>query len=435
MTVFEPLTRLCPTELRKFDQKKSFSEQILELTRILGLVYVATTAPSDIDFLQVSIPRVWFGFVPDESGKQQEAKGLVTYKWDSEHDIQVDHFTQSLVKTAKPGFRFLHIVIPHDPWSRLPSGKKYIKWASITEPTVGAFGELGELWGSDELMVQYGWQRYLLQLQYADRCLGQIIDRLESIGEFDRTLMVVVADHGMAFVPGQERRIPTNSTVADLMSVPLFIKQPGQADGRISDLNVETIDILPTIADIIQLPLLQSVDGESLLAGDYHERPRKTMEFGGEQAIVVNPEFAERFDYIDRMQAVFGTGSDDRLWDLNTIPELTGKETANCEIGPASQWNCKLEKGGEESDSTMPDFIPCYFVGSLQGPEIRTPVQIAVSLNGRIECTTRTSVNPSTTRQWTALLREELFHPDVNEIALFEIEKVNDSVVLHPIPH
>ena len=432
MTVFEPLTRLCPPELRVLDKKQSFREQLTELTFILAQVYLATTLPDDFDLLEIHIPRVWFGFVPDAPGVQIPSKGLIIYGWDNDHEIQIRHFADTLVKSTKPRMNFLHLVVPHDPWSHLPSGKEYIQNSRITETTAGAFGELGELWGPDELMVQYGWQRYLLQLQYTDRCLGRILDRLEAIDEFDRSLIVVVADHGMAFVAGQERRIPTNNTVADLMSVPLFIKLPAQKTGRTSDLNVETIDVLPTIADIIRLPLTDAVDGESLIAPDYHERPRKTMYFEGNQTIVVDPEFSQRFNYVDRMIAAFGTGGqDDRLWNLNTIPQLVGKEIASCEIGAGSNWNFELERGGEKYDPATPDYVPSYYLGSLVGPKINAPVQIAIAINGRIAATTRTSTNPRTPRQWTVLLREEFFTPAAYKVQLFEIEQLNGSYTLH----
>ena len=434
MTVFEPLTRLCPRELRVLEKHLSYTEQLSELTSILAQVYLATTFPDDFGLLQLRIPRIWFGFVPDESGLQVPSKGLIVYGWDAEHEMQIRHFTETLAKSNKPRFNFLHLVVPHDPWSHLPSGKAYIQGSRISERTAGAFGELGELWGPDELMVQSGWQRYLLQLQYADRCLGRILDRLEAINQFDRSLVIVVADHGMAFVPGQERRTPTNATVGDLMSVPLFIKLPEQKIGQTSDLNVETIDVLPTISDIIKLPLTDAVDGESLVNPNFHERPRKTMSIEGNQMIVVDPEFSQRFDYVHRMVAVFGTGGqDDRLWNLNTIPELAGKEIAASNIGPVSQWTVNLERGGEKYDAARPDFIPSYYLGSLEGPKIKSPVQIAIAINGRIAATTRTSTNPATPSEWTVLLREEFFTSEAYTTQLFEIDQINGSFTLHEL--
>ena len=432
MTVFEPITRLCPAELRQLDRTLSYWQQVRQLTGILVRVYANTSAPSELAFLQPKIPHSWFGIVPLESQDQTPTRGLVTYNWDSAHGTQIRHFIRCLQKSSKPGFSFLHIVIPHDPWSHLPSGKNYWVNSTIAEHTTGTVGNIGERWGSDELLVKQGWQRYLLQLQYADRCLGKIMDQLESINALDRSLMIVVADHGMAFIPSEERRTPSNKTFVDLMSVPLFIKLPGQVTGEITDRNVETIDVLPTIADILQLPLPGVVDGVSLEDSNTQERPRKSMYHESGQVMVVESGFPQRFSYVDRMLAAFGSGSqDDRLWSLDTIPELLGQKLTEFKIGDASLWSCQLKHGGGDLDPDWPDFVPCYFDGSLSGPTISQPIQIAIAVNGQIEGTTRSSTDPVMSNHMSALLHEEAFARDTNPVQLFEVERFGSTFVLH----
>ncbi|MEJ7591854.1 MAG: hypothetical protein WKF77_09915 [Planctomycetaceae bacterium] len=206
--------------------------------------------------------------------------------------------------------------------------------------------------------------------------------------------------------------------------------------GEISDRNVETIDVLPTIADIIQLPLPGRIDGTSLLKKDARERPRKTILNDSDLVTVMNPAFPERFAYVNRMVKLFGTGgSDDRLWTLDTIPELVGVQLAESKFGVVSRWNCQLVHGGEKMDPDYPDSVPCYLLGTLVGPKVTQPVQIAIALNGRIECTTRTSVDPGTLREWTALLRDDLFRTDTNRVQFYEVEQTSDSFVLHHIAY
>ena len=45
------------------------------------------------------------------------------------------------------------------------------------------------------------------------------------------------------------------------MRVPLFVKLPGQHVGQVSDRNVETIDVLPTVLDVIGAEQLPPFDG------------------------------------------------------------------------------------------------------------------------------------------------------------------------------
>jgi len=432
MTVFEPVTRLSPKELRQLDQTLSFTQQVWQLSGTLTRVYLNTSMPTEFECLQPKIPNSWFGIVEEGALHELSSRGLVTYSWDAEHGLQVAHFVRCLQKTEKPGFHFLHIVIPHDPWSHLPSGKDYSVNSRISEQTVGTTGEIGEYWAADELFVKQGWQRYLLQLQYADRCLGQIIDQLESIDEFERSLMIVVADHGMAFIPSQERRKPVSENLPDLMSVPLFIKLPGQAAGEITDRNVETIDVLPTIADVLQMQLPSIVDGASLVDQNTKERPRKSMYCDGSEVMVINPDFPQRFSYVDRMLATFGSGSqDDRLWSLDTIPELVGRQLTEFKSGDPSPWKCNLEHGGGDLTPRWPNFVPSYFTGHLTGPKISQPVQIAIAVNGRIGGTTRTGTNSDMSGSMGALLREEVFAERPNVVQLFEVERSGDTFVLH----
>ena len=105
-------------------------------------------------------------------------------------------------------------------------------------------------------MIQ-GLQRELLQLQYTDRVLGAIVQRLRNYGIYQKAMVAVVADHGAAFIPGQSRRLLSRGNAGWILRVPLFVKLPDQRHGRIISHPVRTIDLLPTIADVlgIQHPL------------------------------------------------------------------------------------------------------------------------------------------------------------------------------------
>jgi hypothetical protein len=45
-----------------------------------------------------------------------------------------------------------------------------------------------------------------MQAAYTDQLLGTIVQRLRRTGLYDRSLLVVTADHGMAFTPGEQGR-------------------------------------------------------------------------------------------------------------------------------------------------------------------------------------------------------------------------------------
>ena len=77
--------------------------------------------------------------------------------------------------------------------------------------------------------------------------LDQILDQLDRAGVYDDSLIVVVADHGIAIKPNVvHRRVILPDTVGEIAAVPLFIKRPHQTEGGIDDYRAQTTDVLPT---------------------------------------------------------------------------------------------------------------------------------------------------------------------------------------------
>ncbi len=105
---------------------------------------------------------------------------------------------------------------------------------------------------------------------------GELIGRLEAEGLYDDALVVFTADHGASFTPGTHRRLPAEESIAGLMPVPLVVKPPAtdpvtdHTDDRIA----ETIDLVPTIADLLGTELPWDADGVSLVGPEpeTHER-------------------------------------------------------------------------------------------------------------------------------------------------------------------
>ena len=148
-------------------------------------------------------------------------------------------------------------MLPHSPWRFLPSGRQY-------GDSLGIEGIADDRWGTDEVLVTQGLQRHLLQVGFVDRLLGRLVARLEDEGLYDDALVIVTADHGVSFRPGDRRRGVTPTNLGDIASVPLLVKLPGQDEAKIVDRAVRTVDIVPTIADVLETPLPYEADGVSV---------------------------------------------------------------------------------------------------------------------------------------------------------------------------
>ena len=116
-----------------------------------------------------------------------------------------------------------------------------------------------------EKLVNRAFERHLLQVGYVDLVLGRIISRLRETGLWKTSLMIVTADHGISFRPGEPVRKVDADNIADIAPVPLFVKEPGQQTGVVDDRSARTIDIVPTIADVLGIHAPWEFDGRSLL--------------------------------------------------------------------------------------------------------------------------------------------------------------------------
>jgi hypothetical protein len=106
-----------------------------------------------------------------------------------------------------------------------------------------------------------------------------VIAKLKSIGAWDDSLVVVTADHGAAFTGGQPFRGVTAVNYPQIVWTPLFVKTPGQPAGAIDDRFARSIDILPTVADVLGVRLPWKVDGRSLRGSPAPDGTRHVLEW------------------------------------------------------------------------------------------------------------------------------------------------------------
>jgi len=101
-------------------------------------------------------------------------------------------------------------------------------------------------------------------ISYVDNeLIRKLLETLEKTGNLDNTLIVLTSDHGEEFL--EHGRLEHNSLHREVARVPLIMRFPAAVpEGiRIEEL-VRSVDILPTILDILAIPLTTAVQGTSL---------------------------------------------------------------------------------------------------------------------------------------------------------------------------
>jgi len=134
--------------------------------------------------------------------------------------------------------------------------------------------------GKGKLKVSERDMRWLKALYYGevsfhDEYLGQFVAELEKMGWLDDTLVVLTNDHGEEL--REHGRLGHGHSLYDeLLRSPLAIRYPKMFKPAVLDEVVESVDVTPTILDLMGVPPAKDADGLSLaplLRGEPVPRP------------------------------------------------------------------------------------------------------------------------------------------------------------------
>ncbi len=109
------------------------------------------------------------------------------------------------------------------------------------------------------------WPKYFGLVSLADDEIGRVLDALESVGMYDKSLIIFTSDHGEML--GSHSLWQKMCMYEASSRVPLIIKFPSDFKSAIKETNevVSLIDVWPTIMDYFDLKGKDQTDGESLI--------------------------------------------------------------------------------------------------------------------------------------------------------------------------
>ncbi len=451
MNVQESATHLCPRAVCKGRQPAekpgaSTSEPVDEPASLysdVGVVYLHLVAPPRLEETLPPITDQWMNFGRDEDETKElleqalsegEKKPPVQTETGTTHEKpyderfrnvhrrQYDKFVEAIRTGTVPSLNLMHVMKPHTPWSYFPSGSQ----SSLAgAPTPGQDPETSS-W--TESLAHQAHQRHLLQVGFVDLMLGQLLDRLHETGLYDDALVVVTADHGISFRPGQPRRAATGTNLEDIAFVPLFVKSPGQRRGAVVDYHVETIDVLPTIADVLGIRIPWQIDGRTALS----DPGRRTVQVQTRPARAASGEVEASFaslvpkhEALIRLRArLFGSGDWERLYQVGPHRGLLGRSVGGLVVGSSSDRAVIEDELTRKLLAAMrPDlpFVPSPLQGYVEGAGAVPGRSLAVAVNGRIAAVAETYEGSDAVR-FSALAPESAFRPGRNRVAFYWVE-------------
>ncbi len=182
---------------------------------------------------------------------------------------------------SRPRFEFMHLELPHAPYMLRPDG-------AIHEESPGGFDPT---FAGSTRLLQYLRDNYELQVQYVDGELGRFVDQLKQAGLYDRSLIVVTSDHGVSWKTEAPGRVLSAANAEMIFPVPLFIKLPGQSEGKVSGQDAQLIDLTPTIAAVTGFKLSWPTAGHDLFGPAGAPREKIMIDASG-KTFAYPPEFA-----------------------------------------------------------------------------------------------------------------------------------------------
>jgi hypothetical protein len=439
MWVQEPVINLCPEELNRYQPlSPSAGARLRLLGSDLAVVYLHLLLPPAWTRSLPPIDHTWSGFgattvaARPEPGKQQKGhfqRALDAIKSDRRQELES---FRTALRAGDRQLYFQHVLLPHRPYQLHPPDHEYQVLPGVMP------GVKGHGWSHDEVLVAQAYQRLMLQMQWLDHAIGRLVSRLHELDLFEQTLIVLTADHGVSIRAGHETsRLVSDDNAEDILPVPILIKAPHQSRGELIEAPVRTIDILPTMLDLLGEAPPWPMDGTSVFARPAQERTQLPVLTKARGVLTFDSAvLGQRLRQAAAARlAQFGNGSDPLdLYRIGPYPDLVGQPLAGLEQGQPSSAGLRLKRreqlAGHDPDGLL---VPVHLEGELvSGRSSESGRDLAVAINGTVCATTRSWGNGKLHR-FSVMVPLHLLQSGDNQVELLAIESRDGRAILHRI--
>jgi arylsulfatase A-like enzyme len=257
---------------------------------------------------------------------------------DSEEDWfapKVFTMASDFLQTANRGEPFFLVVDcfdPHEPWD--PPDRYvslYDEGYDGPEPIVPNYSDAG--WITDRELERMR-ALYSGEVTMVDRWLGNFLDKMDSTGLSENTLLLVLSDHGVALGEHNATGKPFWALWPELTDIIFLIRHPeSKGAGQTSDYYASTHDVAPTVLGAIGKEVPDVMDGQDLSVlfdgGQPGERTHITL--GYDEYVWTRDE---HYVMVSR-----NDGSVAKLYDLTADPEMNNDIAGSNQDITKRMWN------------------------------------------------------------------------------------------------
>lgn len=194
------------------------------------------------------------------------------YEPDGQTDMAINWMKCHSQKSTRPFSMVLSWGTPHDPWNDANVPAQYrdiFKNANIPNPPNylpenDAYADSwAQLTASARSSLAAWRKNYYAMTTNLDWNFGRIMQFLETSGLAENTIVIFSSDHGEMF--GAQGRRAKNIFYEEAARIPFLVRWPAKiASGLTSDACMSSVDIMPTILGLLDLPVPSRVEGMDL---------------------------------------------------------------------------------------------------------------------------------------------------------------------------
>ena len=203
------------------------------------------------------------------NGKWEKKTGYITYLF---KDYVLD-FLKSASEQRRPFLLYFAPNAPHAPFTPLKEDKGLyndlprLSYPNYNEEDVSdkpaSISSKALLTEEDSVQIEAIRLRQIQTLVSLDRSIGEIIQKLKEMGEFDNTVIFFISDNGKHW--GEHRLQSKSTAYEESVKVPFAVRYPALIPTPyIENRLAANIDIAPTIYELSETKMPDTVDGLSL---------------------------------------------------------------------------------------------------------------------------------------------------------------------------
>lgn len=175
-----------------------------------------------------------------------------------------------------PFFAYVSFTVPHDPYSpredfidrystdeiQLP--ENFLPLHPFQFDQLNIRDENLLAWPRDPEKVKAVLADYYALITHLDTQVGNLVETLKRLGQYENTIIVYAADNGLAI--GSHGLLGKQNMYEHSSKVPMIIAGPGVPENQIKETYTYLFDLYPTLVNLTGLPQPGGIDGLSLVS-------------------------------------------------------------------------------------------------------------------------------------------------------------------------